>query len=143
MSAATSITLSGPTTGIFGIQTAPFTITLDGLYTGTLTPSDSGMGGSFMPPTPLHLVNSSTAQTFSYVPAEVATIPISVSANPALTVIGSPINLVVSPGAGVIITFADPRQGEVITDPSLIVFQGPQPLPSIAIISPRDGIIIS
>lgn len=112
-SAATTATLSGPTVGTVGVATSNYTVSLDGTYTGTVTPSDSGAGGLFLPAT-LVWASSSAPKTFVYTPAETGTIPISIMANPALIISGSPINLVVIAGPGTVMVFVDPRQGTIL-----------------------------
>ena len=112
-SAATTVTLSGPTSGILGLASSNFTDSLDGTYTGTITPSDSGAGGIFTPAS-LSWSSSSAPETFTYTPAQTGTIPISITANPVLIVSGSPINFVVAAGPGIIVDYADPRQGTIL-----------------------------
>lgn len=112
-SAATTATLSGPTSGIVGVTSTNFTVSLNGIYTGTITPSDSGAGGTFSP-TVLTWTSSAASQAFTYTPVEVATIPISILASPVLTISGSPISFAVLAGPGIIVDFADPRQGTIL-----------------------------
>lgn len=92
---ATSYTFTGPTAGQINTATSNYTITPDGLYTGTITPSDNGAGGSFSPSS-LSFSNSSAAQTFTYTPASTGTKTLSVSASPALGTDPSSISVVVT-----------------------------------------------
>ena len=88
---STIATLSGPTSGTVNVPSANFTVTLDGTtYSGAITPSDSGGGGTF---TPSSVVWSGSAQsmTFTYRATTSNTVPISITASPALSVAGSPI----------------------------------------------------
>jgi hypothetical protein len=112
-SAATTLAWAGPTSGTVGIPTSNFTASLNGIYTGTATPSDSGAGGTFTPST-LTWVASAASEHCTYTPAEAGTIPISITASPSLTISGSPIELVVTAGPGVINVFVDPRQGTIL-----------------------------
>lgn len=112
-SAATTATLSGPTTGTIDVATSNYSVSVDGTYTGTVTPSDSGAGGLFAP-TSVSWISSSALKTFTYTPAQTGTIPISITAAPSLTISGSPINLVVGSGPGTVTIFVDPRQGTIL-----------------------------
>jgi hypothetical protein len=84
-SPATTATLTGPTTGAIHYPSSNFTVTLNGSYTGTITPSDSSAGGTFTPST------LSGSGTFTYTPSTLGNISISISASPSLTYSGSPI----------------------------------------------------
>lgn len=81
---ATSATLTGPTSGYNGVASTNFTVTLDGTYTGTITPSDSSGGGSFTPSS-LSYTSESTTKTFTYTPGSVGSKTISISPSPSLT----------------------------------------------------------
>lgn len=97
--AATTATLTGPTTARAGFGTnVPFTVSLDGYYSGVITPSDSSQGGTFSPPTLIYPNNSNAPQTFIYTPANTASgnKSISISASPSLSTSGSPITVAVS-----------------------------------------------
>jgi len=95
---ATSYTLTGPTSDTIGFASGNFTVTPNGLYTGTITPSDSGAGGTFSP-TSLTFSSSSVAQTFTYTPgvSESGSTTISTGASPSLT---APPSIVLLVGAG-------------------------------------------
>ena len=60
---ATTYTVTGPTTLL--PQGNTFQVTPDGLYSGTITPSDGGAGGTFVPAS-LHFNNSADTQAFTY-----------------------------------------------------------------------------
>jgi hypothetical protein len=81
---ATTYAFTGPTSGNVNSVSANFTVTPDNLYTGTITPSDGGAGGTFTP-TILTFSGSSAAQIFTYTPSTSGTKTISVSSNPILT----------------------------------------------------------
>ncbi|MES2224365.1 MAG: GDSL-type esterase/lipase family protein [Patescibacteria group bacterium] len=81
---ATSYALAGPTTAFVNEATSSFTVTPDGTYTGTITPSDNGAGGSFSP-TSLTFSNSSDSQTFTYTPTSFGSKTITTVSSPALT----------------------------------------------------------
>jgi hypothetical protein len=80
---------------VIGFPTSSFTVSLNGIYNGIVSLSDSGSGGTF---TPIFLTwfLSSNPQTFTYTPSVGGTIPISISASPSLAILGSPIELAVS-----------------------------------------------
>lgn len=83
---ATAVTMSGPTSGTIGVASTNFTIGADGDITGTVTvtPSDSGAGGTFTPTT-VNISSGSPAATFTYTPASIGTKTISVTNNGSLT----------------------------------------------------------
>ena len=82
---ATSYTFTGPSpaSGGVGVASGNFTVTPNGTYTGTITPS-SGAGGGTFSPASLTFSGTSAAQTFTYTPASSGSKTISVSASPAL-----------------------------------------------------------
>ncbi len=92
---ASSYTFTGPTGTQVSVASSNYTITPDGLYTGTITPSDNGAGGTFTPSS-LTFSNSSTAQTFTYTPASTGTKTLSVSASPTLGTNPASISVVVT-----------------------------------------------
>ena len=97
--AATSVALTGPTTGTVGTPTSNFTATLNGVYTGTVTPSDSSGGGSFTPSS-LTWSRTPSSQTFTYTAGSTGTKSVSISASPTLTIDESPISVMISsPGS--------------------------------------------
>ncbi len=99
---ATSYTLTGPTSTIINETSSSFTVIPNGIYTGTITPSDNGTGGTFTPSS-LNFVSSSAAQTFTYTPIVPGSVSINVSSSPTLTN-PSPILITVDP-APLVVTF--------------------------------------
>ena len=87
--AATSYTLTGPSSGTVNVASTNFTVTPNGAYTGTITPASTG-SGTFSP-TSLSYSSSTAAQTFTYTPTSTSGSPhtISVTSSPALTNPGS------------------------------------------------------
>lgn len=88
-SAATGVTLSGPSGGLSGAVSSNFSVGVSpagGTITGTLivTPSDGGAGGTFNPTT-VSLTTASSTGTFTYTPASVGAKTISVTNNGSLT----------------------------------------------------------
>ena len=79
VSAATLGTITGPTSGAANTASGNFAFTPNGTYTGTITLSDNGAGGSFTPAT-LTYSGASTAQTFTYTPASGRVAAVSISA---------------------------------------------------------------
>ncbi|TAK05711.1 SGNH/GDSL hydrolase family protein [Patescibacteria group bacterium] len=82
---ANTYTFSGPILGQVNAASTNFSVTPNGIYTGTITPATSGTG-SFTPAS-LTWSAESTTQTFTYTPSSVSGSPhtISVSSAPALT----------------------------------------------------------
>lgn len=80
---ATSYTLTGSDLVVVGQSSGPFTVTPDGLYTGTITFDDDGAGGTFVPPE-LDFVASAAPQSVGYIAAAEATITISTTSDPSL-----------------------------------------------------------
>ena len=129
--AATALAFSGPSTGTVGVTTSNFTVAPNGTYTGTITPSDSGAGGTFVPSS-LAFTGGAGARTFTYLPIQAGILSISISSNPSLTITGSPVLVNVGPGPGTIIDMADPRQGTILNVDT-----------DIAGVDPRQGTIIA
>jgi hypothetical protein len=94
---ATSVALSGPTTGTVNTA-ATFTVTPNGLASAAtvITPSSNGGGGTFSPTTVTIASGSSAAATFTYTPSTAGTISISITNNKSLTNTGTPISFVAS-----------------------------------------------
>jgi lysophospholipase L1-like esterase len=82
--AATSYSLTGPSSAEVGQHSGDFTVTPNANYTGTITPSDGGAGGTFTPSS-LTFSASESPQTFTYTPASSGTISISTTSSPGLT----------------------------------------------------------
>lgn len=105
--AATSFTMTGPSSGLVSVTSTNFTVTPNGPYTGTITPSDGGNGGTFTPSS-LSYSSESTAKTFTYTPASTGVKTISASASPSLTPPSS-ISYTVTSGPVVINCGSDPN----------------------------------
>lgn len=84
--AATAVTLIGPTSGNVGVASTNFTVGANGAITGTVTvtPSDSGGGGTFTP-TSVNISSGTPTATFTYTPATNGVKVISVTNNGGLT----------------------------------------------------------
>lgn len=84
--AATSYTLTAPSpaSGLVSVASGNFTLTPNGTYTGTITPSDSGGGGAFTP-TSQTWASETGAKTFTYTPASAGVKTISASDDGGLT----------------------------------------------------------
>jgi hypothetical protein len=106
-SAATGVTLSGPTAGTAGQASTNFTVGVTpggGAISGTVTvtPNDGGAGGTFSP-TSVSLTTASPTATFTYTsPASAGTYVIGVTNNAGLTNPSS-INYVAAAGANALI----------------------------------------
>lgn len=91
--AATGVTLSGPSSGVVGSASTAFAVgvtPLGGTITGTLTvtPSDAGGGGTFTP-TSVGLTTAAPTASFTYTPASSGAKTISVTNSGGLTNPGS------------------------------------------------------
>lgn len=96
--AATSYTLTGPSSGNDGVASTNFTVTPNGLFTGTITPHTSGTGT--FTPTSLTYSSSSASQTFTYTPTTAVGSPHSISTTNSGTLTNpSAISYTVNPGA--------------------------------------------
>ena len=88
--AATAVTMTGPTTGAVSTASSNFTINVNGSLASsvTVTPSDGGAGGTFTPASLIFATNTGqpAAQTFTYTPSSTAqTDTISVTNTGSLT----------------------------------------------------------
>lgn len=113
--AAKSALFAGPTVagnsniaGQVGVASGNFTVTPNGLYTGTVTPWDGGQGGTFTPST-LSFSNSATPQTFTYTPTNTGIITISIR-TPGIT----------SPGIFLIDSLPAAATSAVLTGPTTV-----------------------
>ena len=86
ISAATVVTLTGPTSGLNGVASTAFTVGVNGGISSTITvtPSDSSGGGTFTP-TSVSLTSASPSATFTYTPASTGAKTISVTNSGSLT----------------------------------------------------------
>ena len=84
--AATALTLTGPSIGVTGVASTNFTVAANGTLSGsvTVTPSDSSGGGTFTPST-VALGPGTTSGTFTYTPASAGSKSISVTNTGGLT----------------------------------------------------------
>jgi hypothetical protein len=99
---ATSFTFTGPTSGTVDSISTNFTVSPNGIYTGTITPASTG-SGTFSP-TSLSWDSSSSPQTFTYTPTSTSGSPhtISVSSSPTITNSSGTISYTVSIGTNTI-----------------------------------------
>lgn len=113
VAAATSVTMSGPTSGAVGSPSTNFTIGANGAISGTVvvTPSDGGGGGSFSP-TSVSISSATPTATFTYTPASTGAKTISVTNNGALTNPSS-ITYTASGAAATAVTLSGPTSGFV------------------------------
>lgn len=84
--AATTVTMSGPSSGTVSLPSTDFTVGANGTITGTIivTPSDGGSGGTFTPTT-VSISSGTPTGTFTYTPASTGVKTISVTNNGGLT----------------------------------------------------------
>ncbi len=143
VSPVTAYTMTGPTTGLVGVASSIFRVTLG---TGTLsglvvvTPDDSSAGGTFTPPA-VNLTNTARTATFTYTSSAAATDTISVTNNSTL-VDPSPISYVASAVAvpATTYTLTGPSSG-VVGSPSanFTVHLASGTLAGTATVTPNDG----
>lgn len=81
-SAATSYTLTGPSGGVVGTASTNFSVTPNGLYTGTITITPSG--GGLTTAISLTFNNSSTPQTFTITPTATGSVTLTPTSSPQL-----------------------------------------------------------
>ncbi len=95
-----SYTLTGPGVGLSGIASSPFTVTPGAAATDTITFSDGGAGGTFVP-TSFTFANSSAAQTVQYTPpATGSTFTLTFTSAAGGAIAGSPLAYtIVTPGS--------------------------------------------
>ncbi len=105
---ATTFGLTGPNSGIVNQSSGNFTVTPDGLYTGTviINVSGGGMNNSI----PLNFSNSAVPQTFTITPIATGAVTLSVSSSPSLS---NPANLtyLVNPAPASTFSFSGPTSG--------------------------------
>jgi alpha-L-fucosidase len=85
-SAATAVTMTGPSSGYTGVPSSVFTVGANGTITGTITvtPSDGGAGGSFTPAS-VNISSGSPTATFTYTASSNGAKTISVTNSGGLT----------------------------------------------------------
>lgn len=108
---ATTFTFSGPSGGIVGVPSTNFSVTPNGSYTGSVTPSAGGGGGSFTPSS-LSWSNALDTKTFTYTPTTPGVKTIALANSGALTE-PTPLSYTASSGTATSFTFTGPTEGEV------------------------------
>lgn len=137
--AATSVTLSGPSSGSVGTASTNFTVGADGTITGTVTvtPSDSGGGGTFTPTT-VNISSGSTTATFTYTPATSGAKTISVTNNGGLSNPSS-ITYTATSGVATALTLSGPSSGVVSTASTNFTVAANGSLSSSVDVTPSDS----
>lgn len=110
---ATAVTLSGPSTCTVGSPSSPFTVGANAALTSsvTVTPSDSGGGGTFSP-TSVVISSGTPTATFTYTAGSVGTKSISVTNNGSLTN-PSALSVTASTSPATAVTLSGPSSGLV------------------------------
>src|SRR4051812_49032254 len=93
--ALTTATLTGPTSGMCGVVSTNFTVTLDDVAPvgGVSVAIVSAVGGDAFSPNPLVIPAGSNSGTFTLTPnSSVGSRNVSIATTPALTIAGSPIS---------------------------------------------------
>lgn len=136
---ATSVTLSGPSSGSVGTASTNFTVGADGTITGTVTvtPSDSGSGGTFTPTT-VNISSGSPTTTFTYTAASSGAKTISVTNNGGLSN-PSPITYTATSGAATALTLSGPSSGAVSTASTNFTVAANGSLASSVNVTPSDS----
>lgn len=109
--AATGFTFTGPAAGLVGVASTNFSVTPNGLFTGTVTPGSGGGGGSFTP-TSLTWSGTNETKTFTYTPTTAGVKSISITNSASLTN-PSPVTYTASSGAATGFLFTGPLSGPV------------------------------
>ncbi len=81
--AASSYTLTGPSSGAVNTASTTFTVTPNGVYSGTITITPSG--GGLATPIVLTFSNSAASQTFTITPTQIGTVTLTPANNGSLT----------------------------------------------------------
>lgn len=110
-SGASTFTLTGPSGGIVGVPSTVFTVTPNGSFTGSVTPSAGAGGGSFSPSS-LSWINDNSPKTFTYTPVTSGAKTISITNSGALTN-PSPLSYVVSDANATAFSLTGPSTGVV------------------------------
>jgi hypothetical protein len=82
---ATGYTTSGPSSGTVSVASSNFTITPNGTYSGTITPSISSGPTGTISPSSLTWSGTSTGQTFTFTPTTTGTSVITSASSPSVT----------------------------------------------------------
>lgn len=138
-SAATAVTMTGPTSGTVGSASSNFTVGADGTITGTVvvTPSDGGAGGAFTPTT-VSISSGSTTGTFAYTAASAGAKTISVTNNGGLSNPSS-ITYTASAAAATAVTMTGPTTGTVGSASSNFTVGANGVITGTVIVTPSDG----
>lgn len=114
VTAATALTLTGPSSGNTGSPSTNFTVTANGTLSSsvTVTPSDASGGGTFTPTT-LTLNSGTLSGTFTYTPASNGAKTISISNSGSLTNPSSLTYTASTPSSATAITLTGPTTGSV------------------------------
>lgn len=138
-SAATAVTLSGPSGGIVGVASTNFTVGANGAITGTVvvTPSDGGAGGTFSPTT-VNISSGSPTGTFTYTPAGSGAKTISVTNSGSLTNPSS-LTYTASGGAATAVTLSGPTSGVSGAASSNFTVSANGTLSSSLVVTPSDS----
>ena len=110
LNTASSVTLTGPTTGLYSASSTPFTVGANGNITGSIvvTPNDGGVSGVFNP-TSVTISSETPTATFTYYPITTGARNISVTNDGGLTNPSSILYQVVAPATEV--TLSGPTTG--------------------------------
>jgi hypothetical protein len=139
--AATAVTLTGPTSGNTSVASTAFTVNLNGSSSAavTVTPNDNANGGTFSPTSVTIAAGATpTAMTFTYTPATPGTKTIGVTNSASLTNPSS-ISYVVTNVAATATTLIGPTTGTVGTISSVFTASANGTITGTVIVTPNDN----
>lgn len=138
-SAATAVTMTGPTSGTVGSPSTNFTVGANGTITGTVvvTPSDGGAGGTFTPTT-VSISSGSPTGTFTYTAASTGAKTISVTNDGSLT---NPSNITytASSAAATAVTLTGPTTSTVGSPSTNFTAGANGAITGTVVVTPSDG----
>jgi hypothetical protein len=134
---ATSVTLSGPSSGNVNAASTNFTVGADGAITGTVTvtPSDGGVGGSFSP-TSVAISSGTPTATFTYTPSTGGVRTISVTNNGSLA---NPSSISYTSVSASAVTLSGPTSGSVSVASTNFTVGANGPIIGTVVVTPSDG----
>lgn len=137
-SAATSVTIAGPSSGNVGSASTNFTVGADGIITGTVTvtPSDSAGGGTFLPAS-VNISAGTPTATFTYTPASAGAKTISFTNNGGLS---NPANVTyTAAAAATAVTLTGPSSGTVSVASTNFTVGANAAITGTVIVTPSDS----
>ena len=137
--AATSVTISGPSSGTVGVASTNFTASLNGVSATdvVVTPSDAGAGGTFTPTT-VTITAGSTTGTFTYTASSTGTKTITATNGSGLTNAGS-VSYAASSASATAVTLSGPSTGTAGAASTAFTVGANGTISGTVIVTPSDG----